>query len=177
MPNSPQLPHCITSQTVTSSDRPHLKYWLKGPGHVTPNLPQLPHCITSQTVTSSDRPNLKYWLKGPGQVMPNSPQLPHCITSQTVTSSDRPNLKYWFKTPGQVMLTHHDSTSSYCILYPSGVLSAIDYGLGFTTMAQTNLLNLDRVQNEAMQFILGNTKDTPTETMRFMLDLSAVQTR
>ena len=37
-------------------------------------------------------------------------------------------------------------------------------------MAQTNLLKLDRVQNEAVRFILGTTKDTPTETMRFMLD-------
>ena len=37
-------------------------------------------------------------------------------------------------------------------------------------MAQTNLLKLDRVQNEAVRFILGTTKDTPTETMMFMLD-------
>ena len=57
------------------------------------------------------------------------------------------------------------------------MLSAIDYGLGLTTTAQTNLLNLDRVQNEAMRVILGNTKDTPTETMRFMLDLPSMQTR
>ena len=35
------------------------------------------------------------------------------------------------------------------LLYQSVVLSAINYGLGLTTMAQTNLLNLDRVQNEA----------------------------
>ena len=44
-------------------------------------------------------------------------------------------------------------------------------------MAQTYLLKLDRVQNEAMRVILGTTKDTPTETMRFMLDLPPVQTR
>ena len=54
------------------------------------------------------------------------------------------------------------------------MLCVIDYGLGFTTMAQTNLLNLDRVQNEAMRVILGNTKDTPTETMKFMLDLPSM---
>ena len=46
--------------------------------------------------------------------------------------------------------------------------SVTDYGLGLTTMAQTNLLNLDRVQNEAMRVILGTTSDTPIETMRFM---------
>ena len=36
------------------------------------------------------------------------------------------------------------------LLYQSVVLSVIDYGLSLTTMAQTNLLKLDRVQNEAM---------------------------
>ena len=40
-------------------------------------------------------------------------------------------------------------------------------------MAQTNLLKLNRVQN----IILGTTKDTPIETMRFMLDLPPTQTR
>ena len=44
-------------------------------------------------------------------------------------------------------------------------------------MAQTNLLKLDRVQNEAMRVILGTTKDTAIETMRFMLDLPPMQTR
>ena len=44
-------------------------------------------------------------------------------------------------------------------------------------MAQTNPLNLDRVQNEAMRVILGNTKDTPTETTRFVPDLPSMQTR
>ena len=57
-------------------------------------------------------------------------------------------------------------------------LSVIDYGLGLTTTAQTNpLLKLDSVQNEAMRVILGTTKDTPTETLRFMLDLPPMQTR
>ena len=59
------------------------------------------------------------------------------------------------------------------------VLSVIDYGLSLTTMAQINLLKLDRVQNEAMRVILETTKDTPTETMRFMLtiNLPPMQTR
>ena len=39
------------------------------------------------------------------------------------------------------------------------------------------MLQLDRVQNEAMRVILGTTRDTPTETKRFMLDLSPMQTR
>ena len=58
---------------ATTSNRPNLKYWLKGPGQVMPSSPQLPHCITPQTVTSSDRPNLKYWFKRQGQVMLNAP--------------------------------------------------------------------------------------------------------
>ena len=44
-------------------------------------------------------------------------------------------------------------------------------------MAQTNRLKLDRVQNEAKRVILGTTKDTPTETTRFMLGLPPMQTR
>ena len=36
-------------------------------------------------------------------------------------------------------------------------------------MSQTNLLKLDRMQNQAMRFILGTTKGIPAETMRFML--------
>ena len=36
------------------------------------------------------------------------------------------------------------------LLYQSVVLSVINYGIGLTTMAQTNLLKLDRVQNKAM---------------------------
>ena len=51
-----------------------------------------------------------------------------------------------------------NSTSSYCI---KEWCSVIDYGLGLTAMAQTNLLRLDKVQNEAMRVILGTTKDTP----------------
>ena len=56
------------------------------------------------------------------------------------------------------------------------MLSVVDYGLGLTTVAHTNLLNLDKVQNQAMRVILGTTKDTPIETMGFALDLPPVQT-
>ena len=60
-------------------------------------------------------------------------------------------------------------------LFQSVVLSVIDYGPGLTTMSQTNMLMLD----EAMRVILGTTKDKPTETMRFVLDLPGppMQTR
>ena len=57
------------------------------------------------------------------------------------------------------------------------VLSVTDYGLGLTTMAQTNLLKLDRVQNEVMPVVLGTTTDTPTETMRSVLGLQPLKTR
>ena len=57
------------------------------------------------------------------------------------------------------------------------ILSVIDYDLGLTTLSQSNLLKLDRVQNEAMRVILGTTKDTPIETMRYLLDLPSMETR
>ena len=48
---------------------------------------------------------------------------------------------------------------------------------GLTTLSQSNLLKLDTVQNEAMRVILGTTKDTLIETMRYLLDLPSVETR
>ena len=63
------------------------------------------------------------------------------------------------------------------LLYQSVVLSKIDYGLGLTTMSQTNLQKLERIQNEAMRTILGTTKDTPIDAMRYVLDLPPIQTR
>ena len=63
------------------------------------------------------------------------------------------------------------------LLYQSVTSSVTGYGLDLTTMAQTNLLKRDRVQNEAMQVILGTTRDTPTETVKFMLDLPPLEPR
>ena len=45
------------------------------------------------------------------------------------------------------------------------------------TLSQSNLLKLDKVQNEAMRVILGTTKDTPIEVMRYLLGLSSMETR
>ena len=63
------------------------------------------------------------------------------------------------------------------LLCQSVILSVIDYGLGLTTLSQSNLLKLDRVQKEAMRVILGTTKDTPIETMDYLLDLPSMETR
>ena len=63
------------------------------------------------------------------------------------------------------------------LLCQSVILSVIDYGLCLTTLSQSNLLKLDRVQNEAIKVILGTTKDTPIETMCYLLDLSSTETR
>ena len=49
------------------------------------------------------------------------------------------------------------------LLYQSVLLSIIDCGLGLTTLSQSNLLKLERVQNKAMR----TTKDTPIETMHY----------
>ena len=63
------------------------------------------------------------------------------------------------------------------LLYQNVILSVIDYGLGLTTLSQSNLLKLDRVQNEAMRVIVGKTKHTPIETMRYLLDLPSMESR
>ena len=57
------------------------------------------------------------------------------------------------------------------------ILNVIDYGLGLTTLSQSNLLKLGRVQNEAMRVILGTTKDTPIEAMRCLLGVIPVETK
>ena len=57
------------------------------------------------------------------------------------------------------------------------IISVIDQGLSFTALSQSNLLKLHRVQNEAMRVILGTTKDTPIETMSYLLDLSSMEAR
>ena len=63
------------------------------------------------------------------------------------------------------------------LLYQSVILSVIDYGLGLKTLSQSNLLKLDRVQNEAMRVVLGTTKDAPIETMRYLLNLPSMETK
>ena len=63
------------------------------------------------------------------------------------------------------------------LLYQSVILSVIDYGLGLTTLSQSNLQTRDRVQNETIRVILGTTKDASIEAMRYLLDLSSMEAR
>ena len=61
--------------------------------------------------------------------------------------------------------------------YQGVIFSVIDHDLGLTILPQSNLLKLDRVQNEVMRFILATTKDTPIETMCYLLDLPSMEAR
>ena len=63
------------------------------------------------------------------------------------------------------------------LLYVTVVFRITDYGLRLTKMAPTNLLKLDRVQNEATVVVVKTTNGTPTETLKFMLDLPSMQIR
>ena len=63
------------------------------------------------------------------------------------------------------------------LLYESVIFSVIDYGLGLTTPAQSNLLKLDRVLNEDMRVFRGATKDTTIEAMRYLLDPPSMEAR
>ena len=63
------------------------------------------------------------------------------------------------------------------LLYQSAILCVIYYGVGLTTLSQSNQLKLDRVQNDIMRGILGTTKDTPTEAICYLLDLPSIDTR
>ena len=57
------------------------------------------------------------------------------------------------------------------------MLSVIEHGLCLTSMSHFNTLKLKRVQNEAMRVILGTTKNTSIEAMRYLLDLPSMKTR
>ena len=41
---------------------------------------------------------------------------------------------------------------------------------------QFSLMKLDRIQNEVMRVILGTTKETPIETLHYLLDLLSLGT-
>ena len=47
--------------------------------------------------------------------------------------------------------------------------SVFKYGLGLLTLSATQLKRLETIQNEAMRVILGCTKDTSSEAMRYLL--------
>ena len=63
------------------------------------------------------------------------------------------------------------------LLYQSVPLSVIDYGLGLSTLSQSNLLKLNKVQKEATRANLGTTEDTPIEAMSYLPDLPPMETR
>ena len=63
-----------------------------------------------------------------------------------------------------------NNATYFFLLYQSVMLISVSgHGIGVTTPAQIQLLKLDRVRNEVMRVIQGATKDTTSETMRFML--------
>ena len=55
------------------------------------------------------------------------------------------------------------------------VLRVTENGSTLTSMSQTNLLKLDIVHNEALTIMLETSKDTPIETIWFMLDLLSMK--
>ena len=63
------------------------------------------------------------------------------------------------------------------ILFKALVLSVVDYGLGLLTLSTAQLRRLDVIQNDGMRNILGFTKDTSSEAMRYALDLLPMEDR
>ena len=63
------------------------------------------------------------------------------------------------------------------ILYQALVVSVMEYGLGLLTLSKSQLQRLDVIQNEGMRAILGCTKDTSAEAMRYLLDLPTASER
>ena len=63
------------------------------------------------------------------------------------------------------------------ILFKALVLSVADYGLGLLTLSTAKLRRLDVIQNEGMRSILGCTKYTSSEAMRYALDIPPIEDR
>ena len=63
------------------------------------------------------------------------------------------------------------------LLYQSVILSVIDYGLGLTNLSQSEHADFQKDAKRSNELILGTAKDTPIETMLYLLDLSSIETR
>ena len=63
------------------------------------------------------------------------------------------------------------------LAYRSLVLPIIEYGLGLLTLSPTQVKRLDVIQNEAMRIILGCTRCTSTQAMRYYLNLPNMTNR
>ena len=57
------------------------------------------------------------------------------------------------------------------------VLFVIEYGFGLLTMSKSQLNRLEVIQNEAMRAILGCTRDTSAEAMRYILGFPTMAER
>ena len=63
------------------------------------------------------------------------------------------------------------------MLYQTLVLSVVEYGFGLLTLSKSQLGRLKVIQNEAMRAILGCTKDTSAEAMRYILGFPTMAER
>ena len=64
-----------------------------------------------------------------------------------------------------------------CVLFQTLILSVINYGFGLMSLSETQLKRLEVIQNEAMRAILGCTKDTSAEAMRYLLGFPTMAER
>ena len=63
------------------------------------------------------------------------------------------------------------------ILFQTPILSVIENGFGLLTLSKTQLSRLEVIQNKAMRAILGCTRDTSAETMRYLLNFPTMSER
>ena len=77
----------------------------------------------------------------------------------------------------KTMATARMSQKILVILYQTLVLSVINYGFGLLTLSTAQLNRLEIIQNESMRAILGCTKDTAAEAMRYLLGFPTMAER
>ena len=69
------------------------------------------------------------------------------------------------------------SQKTLVILYQTLVLSVVEYGLGLLTLSTAQINRLEVIQTQAMRAILGCTKDTSAEAMRYLLGFPTMAER
>ena len=64
-----------------------------------------------------------------------------------------------------------------CIVFQTLILSVINYGFWLMILSEAQLERLKVIQNEAMRAILGCTRDTSAEAMRYLLGVLTMAER
>ena len=77
----------------------------------------------------------------------------------------------------RVMAAANCEQRHLCLLYEGLVMYVLEYAMAILTFSRKQIERVERIQNEAMQIILGCTRDTACRAMRYILDFPTIEDR